>query len=214
MDSIKNIRTDYTKGEMTLESTDANPVDQLKKWMNEAKDAGALESNAFCLTTLNLDGCPTGRIVLARGMDERGLEFYTNRNSNKGEEMKANDRVGATFFWPEVERQVRVVGKVVLVSDEESDNYFNSRPRDSRVGAWASSQSQPMNRREELNSALKEAVKRFEGMDLVPRPPHWGGYRIEIQEYEFWQGRASRLHDRIKYTKGTSGSWERVLLQP
>ena len=185
---------------MSLESTDSNPVIQLNNWIKEAEEAGALEPNAFCLTTLNLDGFPTGRILLARGMDERGLEFYTNRKSNKGEEMKAHDRVGATFFWPEVERQVRIVGKVVLVSDEESDDYFNSRPRESKLGAWVSSQSQPMNSRSELNDALTEAKKSFEGIEMVPRPPHWGGYRIEIKEYEFWQGRAHRLHDRFRYS--------------
>jgi len=199
---------------MSLESTDSNRVIQLNNWIKEAEEAGALEPNAFCLTTLNLDGFPTGRILLARGMDERGLEFYTNRKSNKGEEMKAHDRVGATFFWPEVERQVRIVGKVVLVSDEESDDYFNSRPRESKLGAWVSSQSQPMNSRSELNDALTEAKKSFEGIEMVPRPPHWGGYRIEIKEYEFWQGRASRLHDRIKYIRNSEGEWTRVLLQP
>lgn len=199
---------------MSLESMDVDPVVQLNKWMKEAEDGGALDPNAFCLTTINLEGFPTGRILLARGLDDRGLEFYTNRTSDKGEEMKANEKVGATFFWAEMERQVRVVGSVVLVSDEESDAYFRSRPRGSQVGAWVSDQSMPMESRDVLDGALEAATKRFEGVEEVPRPPHWGGYRIEIESYEFWQGRASRLHDRIKYKKGGDGSWERVLIQP
>lgn len=214
MKSIKNIRTDYTKGEMSLEAMDLCPVVQLNNWMKEAEDAGALDPNAFCLNTINLDGFPTGRILLARGLDDRGLEFYTNRTSRKGEEMKANAKVGATFFWAEMERQVRIVGNVVLVSDKESDDYFNTRPRGSQIGAWVSDQSRPMESRDVLNKALEEAVKRFEGVDVVPRPPHWGGYRVEIEEFEFWQGRASRLHDRIKYSKGGEGAWVRSLVQP
>lgn len=213
MSSLKDIRTDYTKGSMTPDDLTACPAEQLSKWINEADKAGLLDPNAFCLSTLNKVGFPTGRIVLARRIDSEGLVFYTNKNSAKGVEIEALAKAGVTFFWAHMQRQVRLSGEVSHLSDEESDRYFASRPRSSQIGAWASSQSESMASREELESNQAKFESKFKDQSVVSRPPHWGGYIISIEEVEFWQGRASRLHDRVKYIKSSEG-WSKRLLQP
>jgi pyridoxamine 5'-phosphate oxidase len=213
VDSIKNLRTDYTKGKLNIEEMSKSPSIQLSAWIAEAESNGVGDSNAFCLSTLNKEGFPTGRIVLARGVSDDGIVFYTNKSSSKGVELLKMEKAGATFFWSEMQRQVRVVGVVSHLSDEESDDYFASRPRASQIGAWVSQQSEQMESRQVLDSRLEEFTKKFEGSESVPRPPHWGGYLLSLEEVEFWQGRASRLHDRVKYSK-KNGSWETALLQP
>tara|TARA_Y100001954_G_scaffold237230_1_gene300247 strand:+ start:622 stop:1263 length:642 start_codon:yes stop_codon:yes gene_type:complete len=211
--SLKDIRTDYTKGKLNPDEMSSCPAEQLARWVDEAAAEGVGDPNAFCLSTIQLNGAPTGRIVLARRIDERGVVFYTNKLSSKGEELGMVAKAGATFFWSEMQRQVRLSGEVSHLSDREADEYFNSRPKGSRIGAWASEQSKAMSSREELEKRVAEYEEKFAGGDDVPRPPHWGGYLVSIDEIEFWQGRASRLHDRVKYVK-EAGSWRIELLQP
>jgi len=210
--SIRDIRTDYTKGELCLDSMLDCPVEQLALWIEEATNEGVGDPNAFCLSTLREGGMPTGRIVLARGVDASGIVFYTNKQSSKGDEIEKSSKASATFFWQPMQRQARFSGVVKNLSDSESDAYFASRPRASQIGAWASDQSSTLSSRKELEEKYAEFEAKFEGVE-VPRPPHWGGYVIEIADAEFWQGRASRLHDRVRYDKEGSG-WKKVLLQP
>ena len=188
------------------------PLEQLALWIEEATNEGVGDPNAFCLSTIREGGMPTGRIVLARGVDASGIVFYTNKQSSKGDEIEKSSKASATFFWQTKQRQARFSGVVKNLSDSESDAYFASRPRASKIGAWASDQSSTLSSRKELEEKYAEFEAKFEGVE-VPRPPHWGGYVIEIADAEFWQGRASRLHDRVRYDKVGSG-WEKVLLQP
>ena len=213
MSSLKNIRTDYTKGSMLAKDLAACPAVQLHAWIDEADREGVKDSNAFCLSTINDSGYPTGRIVLARQIDVDGVVFYTNKNSAKVIEIKALANAGVTFFWAEMQRQVRLSGNVSHISEDDNDRYFASRPRESQIGAWASSQSEGMSSREELEEKLSHFEDKFKELDNIPRPPHWGGYRVSIEEIEFWQGRASRLHDRVRFNKASEG-WVKCLLQP
>jgi len=210
--SIRDIRTDYTKGELSLDSMLDCPLEQLSLWIEEATNEGVGDPNAFCLSTLREGGMPTGRIVLARGVDASGIVFYTNKQSSKGDEIDMHSKASATFFWRTMQRQARFSGVVKHLSESDSDAYFASRPRASQIGAWASDQSSTLSSRKELEEKYAEFEAKFEGVE-VPRPPHWGGYVIEIADAEFWQGRASRLHDRVRYDKEGSG-WKKVLLQP
>ena len=212
MSSIRDIRTDYTKGELSLDSMLDCPLEQLALWIEEATNEGVGDPNAFCLSTLREGGMPTGRIVLARGVDASGIVFYTNKQSSKGDEIDMHSKASATFFWRTMQRQARFSGVVKHLSESDSDAYFASRPRASQIGAWASDQSSILSSRKELEEKYAEFEAKFEGVE-VPRPPHWGGYVIEIADAEFWQGRASRLHDRVRYDKEGSG-WKKVLLQP
>ncbi len=212
MSSIRDIRTDYTKGELSLDSMLDCPLEQLSLWIEEATNEGVGDPNAFCLSTLREGGMPTGRIVLARGVDASGIVFYTNKQSSKGDEIDMHSKASATFFWRTMQRQARFSGVVKHLSESDSDAYFASRPRASQIGAWASDQSSTLSSRKELEEKYAEFEAKFEGVE-VPRPPHWGGYVIEIADAEFWQGRASRLHDRVRYDKEGSG-WKKVLLQP
>ena len=212
MSSIRDIRTDYTKGELSLDAMLDCPAEQLSLWIEEATSEGVGDPNAFCLSTLRDGGMPTGRIVLARGVDASGIVFYTNKQSSKGDEIEKSSKASATFFWQVMQRQARFSGIVKHLSDSESDAYFASRPRASQIGAWASDQSSTLSSRKELEEKYADFEAKFDGID-VPRPTHWGGYVIEIIDAEFWQGRASRLHDRVRYEKEGSG-WKKVLLQP
>jgi pyridoxamine 5'-phosphate oxidase len=208
-----NSRTDYTRGALDVTDLGRGPWSLLESWVNEAVEAGIQDPTAFTLSTLDASGCPHGRIVLLRGTRDEELVFFTNYGSEKGQDVERTGRAGATFFWPHAERQIRVRGTIHRISEEESDAYFASRPRASQLGAWSSTQSQPANSRSSLDEAFQAMEIRFEGQD-VPRPSHWGGYALVPSEMEFWQGRASRMHDRIRCRRTDEGGWELTRLQP
>ena len=191
---------------------DDDPVAQFRAWLSQARDAGISFPEAMTLATADARGRPSARTVLLRGIDELGFVFFTNYDSRKATELAENPNAALTFLWKELERQVCVVGTVARTSDEESEAYFRTRPREARLGAWTSLQSRPVGSRDELDAAFRELEVRFPGED-VPLPPHWGGFRLRPDTIEFWKGRAHRLHDRFRYTRGEDG-WDRVRLWP
>ncbi|MFM7823569.1 MAG: pyridoxamine 5'-phosphate oxidase [Bacteroidota bacterium] len=205
-DFLNTSRKEYNLGELVENSIDPNPINQFGTWMANAVDAGVQEPNALTLSTVNMDGRPSSRIVLLRSYDQQGFIFYTNFNSRKGSDISENPYGCMNFFWPDLHRQIRIEGAIEKVSNEISDKYFNSRPRESRIGAWVSDQSGILDSREILDSKFKEFVIRFENQE-IPRPPHWGGYSLKPRKFEFWQGRTSRLHDRIEYLTDLNGNW-------
>lgn len=209
---LADIRKDYTLKSLEISDVSIDPIRQFKLWMEEAIDAEALEVNAMCLSTLGLDGFPNGRIVLLKELDH-GFVFFTNYESEKGIELNANPKASLTFLWAEIERQVRIRGEVSKISEKESDEYFFSRPYGSQIGAWASPQSKEIAGREVIEKNQHALEEKFTPSTMV-RPPHWGGYRLIPHRIEFWQGRPSRLHDRISYTKESSGGWKIVRLAP
>ena len=199
---------------LTRAIADPNPIRQFERWFNEASASGMSEQDAISMTlaTAARDGQPCARIVLMKSFDEQGFVFYTNYNSRKGRELAENPRACLLVYWSALWRQVRIEGEVEKVSEKESEEYFHSRPLGSKLGAWASEQSQPVDSRNELEKRFEEFGSRFG--DNVPRPPHWGGYRVKPEIIEFWQGRENRLHDRLLYTRQNDGSWVIERLAP
>lgn len=209
--NIADLRIDYARAALDEEHSDADALRQFTRWWDEAMAAQVREANAMTVATADADGRPAARTVLLKGYDERGFVFFTNYESRKGRELGANPRACLLFFWPELERQVRIDGGVELASAQESDEYFRSRPLPSRIGAWASPQSQVISGKAWLLARAAEMGLRH---GVAPaRPPHWGGYRVVPSAIEFWQGRPSRLHDRLLYTRAANG-WDRARLAP
>jgi pyridoxamine 5'-phosphate oxidase len=209
---IETLRKDYMHATLDIDSVAADPFKQFGHWLHQAFDAGIEEPNAMALATATPGGQPSCRIVLLRGVSEGGFTFYTNYLSRKGEELQHNPHGSLLFFWPQLERQVRIEGRVEQVTEAESDAYFATRPRNSQLGAWASPQSQAIHDRAELDRRLAEAAARYP--EEVARPAHWGGYRLTPHHFEFWQGRESRLHDRVRYNRIAVGEWAIKRLAP
>jgi pyridoxamine 5'-phosphate oxidase len=210
---IAALRENYTKGVLDVKDVSKNPIEQFQKWFDEAIDSQLLEPNAMLVSTVSADGKPSARVVLLKDLTENGFAFYTNYLSRKGTEINANPNACITFFWNELERQVRIEGKIEKVSPEESDAYFQVRPRSSQIGAWTSEQSSIIENRKVLENREKELLEQYEGI-TIPRPPHWGGFRLVPEYIEFWQGRPSRLHDRIAYTLEDGNVWKIERLSP
>jgi pyridoxamine 5'-phosphate oxidase len=210
---LQKLREEYTRAGLYESDVNQDPIEQFRKWFDEALSANLHEPNAMTLATTTPDGCPSARIVLLKGYDERGFVFYTNHGGRKARELEENPRCALVFYWGELERQVRIEGQASRVSKDESDAYYASRPRGSRLGAWASEQSRPIERRDLLEERLRELESEYEG-DKVPRPPFWGGYRVEPEAIEFWQGRENRLHDRLLYRRSENAGWRIERLQP
>jgi len=210
---IADIRKDYILASLDEAQTGTDPVAFFRKWFDEAEHAHVQEVNAMTLATVDAGGKPHARIVLLKGIDDTGFTFFTNYNSAKGHNMAENPHAALVFFWPELERQVRIEGIVEKVSAADSDAYYHSRPAGSRLGAWASPQSTVIGAREELEEREQHYAAAFAGKD-IPRPEHWGGYRLLPQRIEFWQGRASRLHDRICFEHNGMDSWNKFRLAP
>ncbi|HSH82439.1 MAG TPA: pyridoxamine 5'-phosphate oxidase [Herpetosiphonaceae bacterium] len=206
-------RTEYMLRGLSEEDVVADPIDQFRLWFEEAVGVGLPEPNAMTLATATREGRPSARTVLLRGFDGAGFVFFTNYNSRKGSELAANPWAALLFFWVELERQIRIEGSVTQVSARESDDYFTSRPAGSRIGAWASNQSEVIAGRNVLERQVEEWTARHPSGD-VPRPPHWGGYRVQPETVEFWQGRPSRLHDRLRYRRAESTGWIIERLSP
>ena len=210
--SIADLRRDYRSHVLVESEATADPLVQFRQWFDEAIRAELLEPNAMTLATVAPDGSPAARIVLLKGLDDTGFVFFTNYESAKGRQLAHQPRACLLFFWGELERQVRITGQVERLPEEESLAYFRSRPRGSQLGAWASPQSRVIASRDELDAQLTQLEARYADAD-IPLPPFWGGYRVIPAAVEFWQGRPSRLHDRLLYTRA-GGEWSRVRLAP
>ncbi|PLZ97294.1 pyridoxamine 5'-phosphate oxidase [Fischerella thermalis CCMEE 5268] len=211
--NLADLRKDYTLQDLNETDVAPDPFIQFQKWFDEALTAQLLEPNAMTVATATTDGKPSARMVLLKDFDERGFVFFTNYNSHKGQELAENPQAALVFWWAELERQVRICGRVEKVSENDSDRYFQSRPFNSRLGAWASNQSEVIESRIILEQRLQELKAKYKNQD-IPRPPHWGGLRVIPTEIEFWQGRSSRLHDRILYTRLDDGDWKIQRLSP
>jgi pyridoxamine 5'-phosphate oxidase len=211
--NLKELRKEYSLAMLDELHTNTDPILQFKKWFQEAMDAQIIEPYAMTISTVNSAHRPSSRVVLLRDVSVEGFSFYTNYLSRKGQDLAVNPFAAMNFFWPELERQVRIEGKIVPLEAFASDAYFASRPRGSQIGAWSSPQSEIIESRKVLEDAVENYIQQFDGKD-VERPPHWGGYCLIPDYIEFWQGRESRLHDRICYYQHSDGSWVRSRLAP
>jgi len=213
MHSLAEIRKEYSKATLDFTNVATDPIHQFTKWFDEAINAKVLEPNAMSLATVSNDNRPSCRIVLLKGIEENKFLFYTNYQSHKGKELENNPVCALTFFWPELERQVRIEGVAGRVGENQSMEYFQSRPLGAQISAWASPQSSIIENRTILEERVKQIEKRFEGNKVLPRPHQWGGYAVEPHMIEFWQGRENRLHDRLEYVR-VEGSWKIHRLAP
>lgn len=213
MDKIADIRKEYKMQSLDEKDVQQDPVRQFEKWWHDVSGSSVEEANAMTLATATKNGKPSARIVLLKGFTHEGFVFFTNYESHKGTELSENSQVSLVFFWKELERQVRIEGVAERISVEESDTYFNSRPEASKVGAWASPQSKVIASRKIIEENVAAVEKKFTGA-TIQRPAHWGGYIVKPQLIEFWQGRPSRLHDRIQYTRLENGNWKIERLAP
>ncbi len=210
---IADIRQDYLQAALNEEVAGSDPIAFFRHWFRDALNADITEVNAMTLATVDASGAPHARTVLLKGIEDNGFTYFTNYNSNKGNEIATNNKVALLFFWKELERQVRIEGIAAPLSYEANDTYFNSRPEGSKLGAWSSPQSQIVPDRNFLDERYQAYVREFEGK-VIHRPAHWGGYLVKPTAIEFWQGRSSRMHDRIKFTQQADGSWNRCRLAP
>jgi pyridoxamine 5'-phosphate oxidase len=211
--NIADIRRDYSHKQLSEKDADPDPIIQFENWWIEARHSKIDEVNAMTLATASPDGLPSARIVLLKGFSEKGFTFFTNYESYKGQQLAENPRACLVFFWKELERQIRITGLVTKISAEESDTYFHSRPEASQIGAWASPQSRIITNRHWIDEKFNEMVNKMEG-SFIGRPPYWGGYIVKPVEMEFWQGRPSRLHDRLQYSLEENGKWKMERLAP
>lgn len=211
--NIANIRKDYMLQSLSENDVDKNPIKQFEKWWQEAIDSQIDEVNAMTLATASSQGIPSARIVLLKGYDANGFVFFTNYNSHKAGDIEGNPNACLVFFWKELERQIRITGTIEKISEKESNEYFQSRPLISRIGAWASDQSSVIDSRESLEEKFKILEQTYSNKE-IPKPPHWGGYRVIPRQIEFWQGRSGRLHDRIEYTLEKENIWVFKRLSP
>lgn len=209
---IAHIRQEYSKKELSLDDCLSDPIQQFNVWLEEAINAKANEPTAMNIATVSAEGKPSARMVLLKGVDNQQFVFYSNYDSRKGQQIESNQYVALTFFWPELERQVRIEGKISKVASHISDAYFQARPYGSRIGAWASEQSRPLDAKSTLVKRAAFFAAKY--MTSVPRPAHWGGYAITPERIEFWQGRPSRLHDRVAYSLNSQQIWDKVCLFP
>ncbi len=212
--NIADMRQKYGEVDLSPENVSPNPFQQFQDWFSVATESGILEPNAMTLASSTSDGKPSARIVLLKGIDEKGFLFYTNYESRKGEELIENPQAALIFYWDTLHRQVRIEGKVEKASQKTSDAYFNKRPKGSQIGAWASPQSQVIDSRSILENNKASLNKKYANQEQVPRPKHWGGFRVKPQRIEFWQGRNNRLHDRVVYEKMRNGRWKIFRLAP
>lgn len=211
--NLADLRQEYTRAELDESRVAADPIEQFRKWFDEAAESGIVDRNAMTLATANAEGRPSARIVLLKDITVDSFVFFTDYRSRKANELDANAYAALVFHWAVLERQVRITGRVERVDSATSWAYFRTRPEGSRLGAWASIQSSPLADRRVLEDELARVTAEFAGRE-IPLPPHWGGYRVLANEVEFWQGRANRLHDRIRYSRAADGSWQCGRLSP
>jgi pyridoxamine 5'-phosphate oxidase len=213
MTKLSDIRKNYTKNELLTETIDKDPIKQFNHWFREAIESEVLEPNAMTLSTTNAAGRPTSRIVLLKGIEENRFLFFTNYQSSKGKELEQSPACALNFFWPELERQVRIEGIAERIEEKASTAYFQSRPRGSQIGAWASPQSSVIKDRETLEKRVAELEEKYKDAEVLPKPNQWGGFAVESFQIEFWQGRSNRLHDRLVYILH-DGAWQISRLAP